>query len=300
MGYSPWLPRDATDASTSQLGAFAVYLWKFGMNRRRVGNSYGTICSKLCAVRWRHRFTLGYDPGVTAQHALLLRGIRRFTSPVLKQQPLTPSLLRRIYARLELRRPQHQLLWGGLLLAYFSLLRRPEYLYIGSKYHQFILRLGDIGFVDRDGAAVRPRQASVVSILLHGAKNNQFGREEFRFQDATTDPMLCPVRAARWVKKGAKSVGTRAEEPAPKLNQTSGVSSSQVAKVIKLAAKEEELDASRFSTHSVRIGGATKLLNAGDDRLVIKLLGRWLSSCFEDYPVLTSEGTAGLSRLMCQ
>ncbi|EGZ21531.1 hypothetical protein PHYSODRAFT_391475, partial [Phytophthora sojae] len=51
------------------------------MNRKRIGNSYGTICSKLCAVRWRHRFEGGYDPGVTAQHALLLRGIRRFTSP---------------------------------------------------------------------------------------------------------------------------------------------------------------------------------------------------------------------------
>eukprot|EP00644_Phytophthora_capsici_P000604 jgi/Phyca11/130341/e_gw1.93.105.1 len=270
------------------------------MNRSQVGNSYGTICSKLCAVRWRHRFERGYDPGVTAQHALLLRGIRRFTNPVLKQQPLSTTLLRRIYSLLDLRRTDHQLLWGGLLLAYFFLLRRSEYLFLGRKYHAFVLRLGDIRFCSSDGQAVKPRQATVVGILLRGAKNNQFGREEFRFQHASRDAILCPVLAARWVRKAAKRVGTQPDEPALKTGKSSGISAGQVAKVIKTAAAETGLDPARFSTHSVRIGGATKLLNAGADRLVIKLLGRWLSSCFEDYPVLTQEGTAGLSRLMCQ
>ena len=35
------------------------------------------------------------------------------------------------------------------------------------------------------------------------------------------------------------------------------------------------------TTHTVRIGGATKLLNAGADLLAVKILGRWLSNCFE-------------------
>eukprot|EP00644_Phytophthora_capsici_P011551 jgi/Phyca11/555822/estExt2_Genewise1Plus.C_PHYCAscaffold_790014 len=294
MQYSPWLPRDASTDSTAQLGGFAVFLWKFGMNRSQVGNTYGTICSKLCAVRWRHRFVRGYDPGVTAQHALLLRGIRRFTNPVFMQQPLSTTLLR------HLRRTVHQLLWGGLLLAYFFLLRRSEYLFLGKKYHVFVLRLGDIRFCSSDGQAVKPRQAAVVGILLRGAKNNQFGREEFRFQHTSTDAILCPVLAARWVRKAAKRVGTQPDELALKTGKSSGISAGQVAKVIKTAVAEAGLDPARFSTHSVRIGGATKLLNAGADRLVIKLLGRWLSSCFEDYPVLTQEGTARLSRLMCQ
>ncbi|EGZ06865.1 hypothetical protein PHYSODRAFT_565763 [Phytophthora sojae] len=270
------------------------------MNRRQQDNSYGTICAKLCAVRWRHRFEHGYDPGVTAHHALLLRGIRRFTNPVVKQQPLSPSLLRQIYTLLDIYRPKYQLLWGGLLLAYFFLLRRSEYLYIGKKFHPFVLRLSDIQFCDNEGQAIKPRKASIVGILLRGAKNNQFGREEFRFQHASGDSLLCPVRAARWIKTAAKRLGTRPDEPALKMGDSGGVSSGQVAKIIKAAATKAGLDASRFSTHSVRIGGATKLLNAGADRLVIKLLGRCLSSCFEDYPVLTSEGTAGLSKLMCR
>ncbi|KAG3112375.1 hypothetical protein PI124_g8408 [Phytophthora idaei] len=94
-------------------------------------------------------------------------------------------------------------------------------------------------------------------------------------------------------------MGTRADEPALKLQQAKGVSAGEVAKIVKAAAQEEGLDPTRFSTHSVRIGGATKLLNAGVDSLTTKVLGRWLSSCFEESPVLTSDGTAGLSRLMC-
>lgn len=69
--------------------------------------------------------------------------------------------------------------------------------------------------------------------------------------------------------------------------------------MIKKAAARCGLDPMRYSTHSVRIGGATALLNAGADHLVIKLMGRWMSNAFEDYPVLSSKGTADLSRQMC-
>ncbi|EEY55220.1 uncharacterized protein PITG_09121 [Phytophthora infestans T30-4] len=108
------------------------------MNRSQQGNTYSTICSKLCAVRWFHRNTAGYDPGVNASHAILLRGIRRFTNPVVKQQPLTARLL------------------------------------------------------------LAPKRAMVVGISLNGAKNNQFGCEEMRYHSKSKDPLICPVRAARW------------------------------------------------------------------------------------------------------
>lgn len=132
----------------------------------------------------------------------------------------------------------------------------------------------------------------LASVCKAPKTKNQFGREDVRFQHATGDPILCPVRAARWIRKGARSFDTRTEDPAMQLQAGSGISSHMVA-------KEANLDPRRFSTHSVRNGGATKLLNTGADRLVIKLLGRWMSSCFEDYPVLAVEWTAGLSSMMC-
>lgn len=107
MGLNPWLSKDSIDKNAEQLGAFAVYLWQYGMNRSQQGNTYSTICSKLCAVRWFHRNTAGYDPGVNASHAILLRGIRRFTNPVVKQQPLTARLLRLIFEELDLTQTRH-------------------------------------------------------------------------------------------------------------------------------------------------------------------------------------------------
>ncbi|ETI54879.1 hypothetical protein F443_02379 [Phytophthora nicotianae P1569] len=55
MRFSPWLTATDTDKNAEQL------------------------------VRWFHRNTAGYNPGVNASHAILLRGIRRFTDPVVKQ-----------------------------------------------------------------------------------------------------------------------------------------------------------------------------------------------------------------------
>lgn len=298
MNYSEWLAELDIRSSTTQLGAYAVFLWRFGMNRANRGNNYSTICKKLCAVRWYHRYHLGYDPGVTAQHALLLQGIRRFSDPTVKQQPLTPALLRRIHTLCDFQLASHSLLWGGLLLGYFFLFRRSEYLFVGKRFKKYIIRLKDITFHDKRGNVVPRNRADMVRIVLNGSKNNQYGREEARFQHATLDKILCPVLAARWIHKGAKFYNTAPSDPAMQTNE-GGITSKMVACVIKAAAQAEGLDPSRFSTHSVRIGGATTLLNAGADRLVIKLLGRWLSSCFEQYPVLTAEGTKDISKLMC-
>ncbi|EGZ23131.1 hypothetical protein PHYSODRAFT_444861, partial [Phytophthora sojae] len=176
LGFNPWMDRDTVDANAAQLGAFAVFLCRYGMNRSGKGNTYSTICNKLCAVRWFHKHTAGYDPGVNAGHAILLRGIRRFTDPVVKQQPLSPALLRLVYQDLDLRRSRDQLLWGGLLLGFFFLLRRSEYLFIGRRHHNYVLRLGDILFQDGAGNRAKPHRAEVVGIRLLGAKNNQFGR----------------------------------------------------------------------------------------------------------------------------
>ncbi|KAE9278965.1 hypothetical protein PF008_g28488 [Phytophthora fragariae] len=287
------------NGNASQLGAFAVFLWRYGMNKSAQGNTYSTICAKLCAIRWYHRNNLGYDPGVNASHAILLRGIRRFTRPVTKQHPLSASLLRIIASSLDLQVPRFRLLWGGILLGYFFLLRRSEYLHIGRSHHGYILRLQDITFCNSDVGRARPSLATRVGIRLTGAKNNQFGREEFRYHDKSRDTLLCPVNAARWIVKGAKFFKTRADQPALSAGATSGISAKEVAAVIKQAAARQGMDPDRFSTHSVRIGGATALLNAGADRLVIKIMGRWMSSTFEDYPVLTAQGSTGLAQLMC-
>ncbi|EEY60625.1 uncharacterized protein PITG_13358 [Phytophthora infestans T30-4] len=203
------------------------------MNKAGAGNTYSTICAKLCAVRWYHRNNVGYDPGVDASHAILLRGIRRFTSPVTKQYPLSHA--------------RDRLLWGGLLLGYFFLLQRSEYLYIGHQHHAYVLKLSDITFHSAEGQHCKPRHA-----------------ERVRFHEKSGDTSICPVVAARWIRKGARAFGTSPEQPALSTGVGTGISAKELASTIKTAARQ------------------CALLNAGADRLAIKVMG-----------------SAGLSKLMC-
>ncbi|OWZ16100.1 hypothetical protein PHMEG_00010151 [Phytophthora megakarya] len=259
-----------------------MLLWRFGMNKSGTGNTYSTICSKLCAVRWFHRHTAGYDPSVNAGHAILLRGISRFTDPISKRQPITPALLRIVVRFVDLRHAWGKMLWGELLLAFFFLLHRSEYLFTGKKHHRYILRLGDLYFQDKAGRAVRPRDADVVGIRLCGAKNNQ----ERRYHNRSGDEMLCPVTAAGWIRKGVHGYSTRTDQPALSTSPGHGITANEISAILKKKAIEAGLNAKQYSTHSVRVGGVTELLNNGADRLVIKAMGRWLSNAFQEYPVL--------------
>ncbi|POM61290.1 LOW QUALITY PROTEIN: hypothetical protein PHPALM_29715 [Phytophthora palmivora] len=193
----------------------------FGMNRRS-GNYYGTICAKLCAVCWRHCFECDYDPGVSAQHTLLLRGIT-------DSQPTFSC-----------NNPSRRVYFAG-------------YTHIWTSHELAINCCG------QSRSTCEAALAITVAFLLCGAKNNQFGRQEFRVQHLTYDVVV----------KAAKIMSTRQDKPVLKMSQRGGVSSTQVATVIKTAASEAGLDTTRFSIHSVGIGGTTKLLNAGVDRLVI-------------------------------
>jgi len=214
MGYSFWLSEMDCARNTECVGAFTVYLRKYGMNQQQQGNNYSTIRGKLSAVFWYHRNYLGYEPQLTASHAVLMRGIRRLSDPVAKHQPLTARILLAIHPTSDLCSPHGQLLWGGLLLGYFFLLRRSEYLHIDGKWSNFCLQLGNILFLTQDGQPCLPRKAKIVGIRLTGAKNNQYGREERRFQHRSGHPTLCPVKAARWILRAATALRTRDNEPA--------------------------------------------------------------------------------------
>ncbi|ETK95459.1 hypothetical protein L915_01607 [Phytophthora nicotianae] len=287
MDYTPWLGRDTVDANAAQLGAFAVYLWRYGMNRAGVGNTYTTICSKLCAVRWFHKNTAGYDPGANAGHAILLRGIRRLTDSVVKQQSVTPSLLRKVFLLVDVQHARGQLLWDLSI----CLLAEST---TGTRFDSEILYFG-----------TRPdtRESAAGRSCGHPAVRSQeqsVGREELRFHSRSGDKVLCPVKVARWILRGARAFATQPVQPALSTGFGSGIAAEEVADTLKQAASAMGLDARLYSTHSIRIGGATELMNSGADRLVIKLMGRWLSNAFEGYPTLSAKGSRGLARLMCR
>jgi hypothetical protein len=78
-----------------------------------------------------------------------------------------------------------------------------------------------------------------------------------------------------------------------------GVGNGHIIQELKHVSQDMGLDERNYSPHSIRIGGSTALLNAGARPLLIKLLGRWLSDCYQEYPVLLTTESVGVSELMC-
>lgn len=293
------LPRSRPVENTLQFSSYAVYLFLHGWNTKERGNQHGTIASKVSAIRWHHRVLTGYEPEMDAGFPLVMRTLKRLSKPVAKKHPLTSNMLRKIFERLDLSQSGHQLVWGLFLIGYFFLLRRGEFLKVDGKWESYVLRYGDIQFYDSNEVVCKSKRAVMVGIVLRGGKNNQYGRNEIRYQYATRDPLLCPVRGLAWIRMAGRVHKTKPWEPVSKISSNHGVGNGHIIQVLKQISRDMGLDERNYSTHSIRIGGSTALLNAGAQPLVIKLLGRWLSDCYQEYPVLLAKGSVGVSELMC-
>jgi hypothetical protein len=134
-----------------------------------------------------------------------------------------------------------------------------------------------------------------VTIGLEGAKNDQYGRGAWRTMHASGDRLLCPVKALQHVIRAKSAMG-----PAASASQylCYNLTAASVDNALKTTAAAAKVPTSNYSTHSIRIGGATALLNGRVDGLSIKLLGRWMSHTYESYPVQAAAATIDLSSRM--
>ncbi|POM66789.1 LOW QUALITY PROTEIN: Hypothetical protein PHPALM_17293 [Phytophthora palmivora] len=292
MKWSKWLSNNPQDNS-NKLGLFAIFCWRYGWSSRRVGNQYATIRLKVSSIRWFHRRFAGTELEVSPDFNILMRGIRKLSDPPRKKQPITPAFLRLLYRRLDFTRPRNRLLWGSVLLAYFFLLRRSEFLLVGSMRHSYCLKASNAYFSDDRGVPVPVKIANAVTIGLSDAKNDQFGRGAWRTMHATGDSVLCPLQALTHVLRARSELGH-----ARATHLCVDLTANEVSTSFKALATDVGAPRGHYSTHSVRIGGATALVRGKADSLSIKLIGRWMSNCYESYPVLSAEATQGLSARM--
>lgn len=200
MNWSPWLGGD-TKSTSRKLRYFVVYLWQYGSNKSRRGNQYATIRAKLSSVLWFQRRYSDADVSLSPILQMLLKGIKRLSRPSTKKQPVTPAFLRLLYRSLDFKQPRQRLLWGSVLLAYFFLLRRSEYLLVDNSRAFYCLKSKHAFLADGSGKPVPAKEASAVTIGLCGAKNDQFGRGAWRTMHKSGDKILCPVSALLHINK---------------------------------------------------------------------------------------------------
>ena len=189
--------------------------------------------------------------------------------------------------------PQNYVLVVAMVLAFTCLLRSCEYV---GKYKllgqdvtfEFLPPAsGQIVFVSASDYRTLSSMArsSLCGVVIHNAaaKNDPSG-EGYRFHYAR---QRFSGRAAFDIVEilfdWAVAARLRPSDPFLSYRQCWALSYSRFNTAIKFVATSMKLDASRYSTHSLRIGGASVLAAAGLPDYFIQVIGRWKSLAFLSY-----------------
>ncbi|OWZ21828.1 hypothetical protein PHMEG_0003580 [Phytophthora megakarya] len=194
----------------------------------------------------------GYDPGVNASHAIMLRGIRRFTDPEIKHQPLSARLLRAIFGDLDLTTFRNQHLWGGLLVSFHWKIGHTITFYGG------------------------PESSTSIKV------NKSYPQNE---QKWSGDGVLCPVRVTHWVLKAATTLETQGCDPALSMGR-GGITSNQVASVIKTRRRglgQTKPDFLRIRSHSLAERWSRSIGHLDHETLAVKRFRRVFSVIGEKF-----------------
>ena len=254
----------------------------------RVGQKLapGTVAGRVYAIR-TVLISLGYGdilvwgPRVrTAAKALKrARGHQR------RRLPVTPKMMEWLGRHMKLGQdgspadPRDIRVWIAICLGYFFLLRISEVEEL--QYEDVQPRKGDEWYHQWTGA-------DAASVLIRGSKTDQFNLGCIRTMHRAGG-VFCPVGVMKlW------STLCSADPGCEKLR----VRREDIQLWLRLAAAEEGIPVDRVGTHSLRVGGATALFNAGYDLGMIQRFGRWSSAAFHGYLWDTFGATKGASAAM--
>ena len=235
-----------------------------------------TIRSYISALAF-FQAAAGFPPAPFAQPRLrlLLRGVRRLQRAAPGRPLRLPITTRHLSVAFDFARhslsPYDALVFrAAFSLAFFGLFRVSEFCCPGPRTFRPAadLGLGDLAFDLSRGIA---------RIRLKVSKTDPFGRgcvvRLFR-----TNGALCPFSALlRYYSL------RRARGPGPLFVLSDGRFLTRALVVGFLRAAFPHIPPSRLSSHSFRIGGASRLCALGTPDATIQAMGRWSSAAFRRY-----------------
>ena len=243
------LNRPTLPAREETLSAFVAALAKEGV-------SHTSLKVYLAAVRHYQIQNGQGDPCISQMVRLeyIMKGIRRDgalkPNPRRERQPITPSLLRKLFAvwerRTDLR--NSKMLWAASCLAFFAFLRVGEFTAPGvSQFDDKVhLSVSDIS-VDRHDAP------AMILINLKQTKTDQLRKGITVALDKTNKSPLCLVSAL------LSYLVVRGTAPGPLFISANGqfLTRAHFVEEVKKALQLAETDVSDFNGHSFRIGAAS-------------------------------------------
>lgn len=263
-----------------------------------------TVKQHLMGIRWGH-IQIGLEDPLSGKRRiwLLLKALKK-RGVVKRKWPVTAQMLKWIKSQLDTNSFDGKVTWAAISTSWYFLLRISEYAaHDGTNGDdQKILRGMDVTF-RRDGAVVAATSnADEVGLHLRSSKADVFNAGEWR-NHWKSGESICPVEALRELAKSApERFGTGAESHKPLFRFASGkvLQKKTIQIWLERAALAQGLPASKYGSHSFRIGGATALYHSGMSIEVIQRYGRWASQAFQGYLWENSESSKGLSLKMSQ
>jgi hypothetical protein len=261
------------------------------------GYAASTIGGYLSAIRWVH-VANGFEDPMQGKPRLALarRAVKRLKGGSAGKLPVSPDMLRAIKKTLDFRLPKDVMLWGGLMLAYFFLLRSSEYAASSGFFDvKRALLVGDVEFFLRGQPVEDWHAADELVVCIRASKTDQTRIGVLRNVYATGKD-LCPVWAAAAVMDLRRRCA--ADEPLLQYGPGRVLDRADVSGVLKACALAMGQEAANFASHSLRIGGASCMLACGYSEEYIRRQGRWHSFCWRRYAYDSRDQMQGVSTAM--
>ena len=218
-----------------------------------------------------------------------LQGLKRRLSGTVNQVlPITPEVLRKIFARLNLNKLADLALWCSFLVTFFCLLRKANSVPEGSNFDSDkILSRKHIRF---------DHHSKMVLIFVGWSKTNQFGNRDLVVPiPSNSDPAL---DLYRHMCNLFTKVNASPDRPAFSFTNKHFVSYSSFTSRLKSLLLSAGVDPAKYSGHSFRRGGATYLHSLGASPLEIQASGDWQTLAFTRYLHLSLEDRWKSQQLM--
>ena len=241
-------------------------------------SGHGHLKHLLSSLRFLH-LALGYKfPEDNFQIDMTMQGLKRKLARVPFQVlPITPRVLRDMFKHLDMRKTSDLALWCSFLVSFYGLLRKSNAVPSSSSYDPSKVLVRRHLHVDLS--------TNMVYMYLGFSKTNQFGAKDLVVPiPGNDDPILDPVCHLHSL---FSRVNVQADSPAFSIGPKSFINYNVFTSRLKTLLTKSGYDASLYSGHSFRRGGATFLHSCGGTALMVQASGDWSSQCFTRYLYLS-------------
>ena len=250
-----------------------IYAFAQFLSRTMTPSSVRNYLSGVKTLHILHGFSYNFWEDPLLQ--LELKGIARLDPHVpVRAEPITPNILLTFRRHMDDKSSLHSCVWACALFCFYMMARLGSILPSSrSTPPQTFLTRDRVNFATR----------GLVVTLLH-TKTIQFGRRRLHIPLLKLDSDLCPVRAYFSTLAFSSSVVHGPAFVFRKNNKFHWLTTSKFIDSFRSVLRKAEVEnASAFSGHSFRRGGATWAFQSGVPGELIQVCGDWASDSYKRY-----------------